>query len=87
MMTGIPVRPVAKSESKKLVGMQSDLQQAIIGQDEATMTRTIHTLCSFLRLQKFEQFRVRLHPFRNISDSIVVVSPLLKDLAARGLFP
>lgn len=35
MMTGIPVRRVAQSESKKLVSMDKDLQGAIIGQDEA----------------------------------------------------
>lgn len=35
MMTGIPVKRVAQSESKKLVGMQKDLQNVIIGQDEA----------------------------------------------------
>ena len=35
MMTGIPVKRVAQSESKKLVGMLKDLQQVIIGQDEA----------------------------------------------------
>ena len=35
MMTGIPVRRVAQNESKKLVGMESDLQAAIIGQDNA----------------------------------------------------
>ncbi|MCL4112301.1 UNVERIFIED_CONTAM: hypothetical protein GTU68_015031 [Idotea baltica] len=35
MMTGIPVQRVAQSESKKLVGMTDDLQNAIIGQDEA----------------------------------------------------
>ncbi len=35
MMTGIPVKRVAQSESKKLVGMNSDLQKVIIGQDEA----------------------------------------------------
>ncbi len=35
MMTGIPVSRVAQSESKKLVGMNQDLQNAIIGQDEA----------------------------------------------------
>lgn len=35
MMTGIPVKRVAQSESKKLVGMQTDLQQVIIGQDQA----------------------------------------------------
>jgi len=35
MMTGIPVNRVAQSESKKLVGMQKDLQGAVIGQDEA----------------------------------------------------
>lgn len=35
MMTGIPVKRVAQSESKKLVGMEKDLQQVIIGQDEA----------------------------------------------------
>ena len=35
MMTGIPVKRVAQSESKKLVGMEEDLQNVIIGQDEA----------------------------------------------------
>jgi ATP-dependent Clp protease ATP-binding subunit ClpC len=35
MMTGIPVRRVAQSESKKLVSMENDLQHVIIGQDEA----------------------------------------------------
>ena len=35
MMTGIPVKRVAQSESKKLVGMLRDLQDVIIGQDEA----------------------------------------------------
>lgn len=35
MMTGIPVRRVAQSESNKLVGMGMDMKKAIIGQDEA----------------------------------------------------
>ncbi|MCB0638955.1 MAG: ATP-dependent Clp protease ATP-binding subunit [Lewinella sp.] len=35
MMTGIPVKRVAQSESKKLIGMQDDLKNVIIGQDEA----------------------------------------------------
>jgi ATP-dependent Clp protease ATP-binding subunit ClpC len=35
MMTGIPVKKVAQSESKKLVNMAETLKQAIIGQDEA----------------------------------------------------
>ena len=35
MMTGIPVNRVAQSESKKLVGMEEDLQNVIIGQNEA----------------------------------------------------
>jgi ATP-dependent Clp protease ATP-binding subunit ClpC len=35
MMTGIPVKRVAQSESKKLVGMTEDLKRVIIGQDEA----------------------------------------------------
>ncbi len=35
MMTGIPVKRVAQSESKKLVGMNDDLKKVIIGQDEA----------------------------------------------------
>ncbi len=35
MMTGIPVRRVAQNESKKLVGMNSDIQKEIIGQDNA----------------------------------------------------
>jgi len=37
MMTGIPVKRVAQSESKKLVGMTDDLRKVIIGQDEAIM--------------------------------------------------
>ncbi len=35
MMTGIPVKRVAQSESKKLIGMNKDIQKVIIGQDEA----------------------------------------------------
>ncbi len=35
MITGIPVKRVAQSESKKLVGMKDDLKEVIIGQDEA----------------------------------------------------
>jgi len=35
MMTGIPVKRVAQSESKRLVHMKGDLQKVIIGQDEA----------------------------------------------------
>ena len=35
MMTGIPVMRVAQSESKKLVGMNTDIQKVIIGQDNA----------------------------------------------------
>ena len=40
MMTGIPVRKVAQSESNKLVGMTKDLQDVIIGQDEAILKIT-----------------------------------------------
>jgi ATP-dependent Clp protease ATP-binding subunit ClpC len=35
MMTGIPVRKVGQSESKKLVSMADDLRKMVIGQDEA----------------------------------------------------
>ncbi len=35
MMTGIPVRKVATSESKKLVNMAEDMRKMVIGQDEA----------------------------------------------------
>ena len=35
MMTGIPVKRVAQNESKKLVGMDNDLQEVIVGQNEA----------------------------------------------------
>ncbi len=35
MMTGIPVKRVAQSESNKLVTMKADLQKVIIGQDTA----------------------------------------------------
>ncbi|MBI5917515.1 MAG: ATP-dependent Clp protease ATP-binding subunit [Bacteroidetes bacterium] len=35
MMTGIPVKRVAQSESKKLVNMADDIKKMIIGQDDA----------------------------------------------------
>ena len=35
MMTGIPVKRVAQSESNKLIGMVGDLKKVIIGQDQA----------------------------------------------------
>ncbi len=35
MMTGIPVQGIAKDESKKLVKMESDIQEVVIGQDNA----------------------------------------------------
>ncbi len=35
MMTGIPVKRIAQSESKRLRHMKEDLQKSIIGQDEA----------------------------------------------------
>jgi ATP-dependent Clp protease ATP-binding subunit ClpC len=35
MMTGIPVMRVAQSESRKLVNMEKDMQDSIIGQNEA----------------------------------------------------
>ena len=43
MMTGIPVKKVAQSESNKLVKMDVDLQEMVIGQDEAIdkVTRAI----------------------------------------------
>jgi ATP-dependent Clp protease ATP-binding subunit ClpC len=43
MMTGIPVQRVAQSESRKLVGMDGDLKDVIIGQNEAInkITRAI----------------------------------------------
>jgi ATP-dependent Clp protease ATP-binding subunit ClpC len=37
MMTGIPVRKVGQSESKKLVNMADDLKKMVIGQDEAVL--------------------------------------------------
>jgi len=40
MMTGIPVRKVATSESKKLVNMADDLRKMVIGQDEAILKVT-----------------------------------------------
>ncbi len=40
MMTGIPVRRVAQSESNKLVKMTQDLEGMIIGQDEAIVKVT-----------------------------------------------
>ena len=35
MMTGIPVKRVAQSESKKLVQMNADLTKQVVGQNEA----------------------------------------------------
>lgn len=35
MMTGIPVKRIAQSESNKLINMKDDLKKSIIGQDEA----------------------------------------------------
>lgn len=40
MMTGIPVRRVAQSESNKLVSMTSDLENMIVGQNEALVKVT-----------------------------------------------
>jgi ATP-dependent Clp protease ATP-binding subunit ClpC len=40
MMTGIPVKRVAQSESKKLVKMTDDIKAAIIGQDDAIIKIT-----------------------------------------------
>jgi ATP-dependent Clp protease ATP-binding subunit ClpC len=40
MMTGIPVKRVAQSESKKLVKMGDDLKGSVIGQDEAIIKIT-----------------------------------------------
>ena len=37
MMTGIPVRKVGQSESKKLVNMADDLKKMVIGQDESVL--------------------------------------------------
>ncbi len=37
MMTGIPVRKVGQSESKKLVGMSEDVKKMVIGQDDAVI--------------------------------------------------
>lgn len=44
MITGIPVRRVAKSESIKLVEMEKGLKKLVIGQDEA-----IHTIAKAIR--------------------------------------
>jgi len=35
MMTGVPVKRIAQSESNKLLTMKDDLQKSVIGQDEA----------------------------------------------------
>ncbi|MDX1913737.1 MAG: ATP-dependent Clp protease ATP-binding subunit [Saprospiraceae bacterium] len=37
MMTGIPVRKVGQSESKKLVSMSDDIRKMVIGQDESIL--------------------------------------------------
>ena len=43
MMTGIPAKRIAQHESEKLLGMENDLRQHIVGQDEAIekLTRAI----------------------------------------------
>jgi ATP-dependent Clp protease ATP-binding subunit ClpC len=43
MITGIPVKRVAQSESKKLVGMGNDMQGMIIGQNEA-ISKTVKAI-------------------------------------------
>ncbi len=40
MMTGIPVKRVAQSESNKLVGMADDIKKEVIGQDDAVVKIT-----------------------------------------------
>jgi len=40
MMTGIPVKRVAQSESNKLVGMSDDIKKEVIGQDDAVIKIT-----------------------------------------------
>ncbi len=44
MMTGIPVQRVAKSESDKILEMESELQKSIVGQDDA-----LHVLSKAIR--------------------------------------
>ena len=44
MMTGIPVRKVAQSESEKILGMEDELRKRIVGQDEV-----IHALSKAIR--------------------------------------
>ena len=44
MMTGIPVRKVAQSESEKILGMEDELRKLIVGQDEV-----IHALSKAIR--------------------------------------
>ncbi|MFQ5864217.1 MAG: ATP-dependent Clp protease ATP-binding subunit [bacterium] len=44
MMTGIPVRKVAQSESEKILGMESELKKRVVGQDDA-----IHLLSKAIR--------------------------------------
>lgn len=44
MMTGIPVMKVAQSESDKILGMEGELKQRIVGQDEA-----LHLLSKAIR--------------------------------------
>lgn len=44
MMTGIPVRKVAQSESDKILGMESELKLRIVGQDDA-----VHLLSKAIR--------------------------------------
>lgn len=44
MMTGIPVQRVAKSESERILEMESEIRKWIVGQDDA-----IHLLCKAIR--------------------------------------
>lgn len=49
--TGIPLRRMAESETKKILNLEKELQSKVIGQDEATATiaRALRRSCAFLK--------------------------------------
>ncbi len=65
MMTGIPVKRVAQSESDRLMNMESDLRKAVIGQDEA-----IKLICKAIRRN-----RVGLKDPRKPIGSFIFLGP------------
>ena len=83
MMTGIPVNRIAESENKKLLEMEAELRQHIIGQDDV-----IKTVCAAIR-----RARAGLKDPRRPIGSFLFLGPTgvgkteLAKVLARFLFP